>query len=129
MSGWLRVILLIAVILYFVLIVLFLKKGTLSLKYTLLWLGAGCVMAILVIFPGLLNVLVTLIDIQPPINGLFSFCIFLMIIIMMSLTAIVSRQNEKIKNLVQDNALMEKRIRELENLHQMEQSLNEEAAI
>ncbi len=129
MSGWLRVILLIAVILYFVLIVLFLKKGTLSLKYTLLWLGAGCVMAILVIFPGLLNVLVTLIDIQTPINGLFSFCIFLMIIIMMSLTAIVSRQNEKIKNLVQDNALMEKRIRELENLHQMEQSLNEEAAI
>ena len=86
-------------------------------------------MAILVIFPGLLNVLVTLIDIQTPINGLFSFCIFLMIIIMMSLTAIVSRQNEKIKNLVQDNALMEKRIRELENLHQMEQSLNEEAAI
>ena len=52
-----------------------------------------------------------------------------MIIIMMSLAAIVSRQNEKIKNLVQDNALMEKRIRELENLHQMEQSLNEEAAI
>ena len=101
MSGWLRVILLIAVILYFVLIVLFLKKGTLSLKYTLLWLGAGCVMAILVIFPGLLNVLVTLIDIQTPINGLFSFCI----------------------------SLMEKRIRELENLHQMEQSLNEEAAI
>ena len=129
MSGWLRVILLIAVILYFVLIVLFLKKGTLSLKYTLLWLGAGCVMAILVIFPGLLNVLVAFIDIQTPINGLFSFCIFLMIIIMMSLTAIVSRQNEKIKNLVQDNALMEKRIRELENLHQMEQSLNEEAAI
>jgi type II secretory pathway component PulJ len=36
------------------------------------------------------------------------------VIILLSLTSIVSKQNERIKTLVQANTLLEKRIRELE---------------
>ena len=39
---------------------------------------------------------------------------FLCVMILMSLTSIVSKQTEKIRVLVQDNALLEKRIREME---------------
>lgn len=49
-------------------------------------------------------------------NGLYVICIGFMIMLLMSLTSIVSRQAFKIRSLVQDNALLEKRIRELEKV-------------
>ena len=43
--------------------------------------------------------------------------------ILLSLTTIISKQTDKIKSLIQDSALMEKRIRELEyNLEPKEKS-------
>ena len=47
-------------------------------------------------------------------NGLFSVLLFFILTIIMSLTAIVSRQSERIRALVQSQALLEERIRELE---------------
>ena len=51
----LRVTLIAAVICYFIIILYFLKNRALNLKYTLLWLLAGVVMGILVIFPDDIN--------------------------------------------------------------------------
>ena len=53
----LRITLIIAVLCYFILILLFLKRRALELKYTLLWLLAGVVMGAFVIFPKLLSLL------------------------------------------------------------------------
>lgn len=115
MSDILRFTLGIAILIYFFLIIRFIKKNSLSLKYSLLWLFSGVIMTILVIFPRLLDWLVSIVDIKTPVNGLFAFSIFLILVILMSITVIVSRQTEKIKCLVQYNAILEKRIRELEN--------------
>lgn len=49
-----------------------------------------------------------------PTNALFAFMFFCVIIILMSITAIVSKLNEKNKRLIQSVALLEKRVRELE---------------
>lgn len=114
MSVYLRASLGIAVVLYFIVITHFVKKKVLALKYILLWLAAGIMMAVLVLFPGLLNYFVKLIGIETPINGLFTVGIFVILLILMSLTAIVSRQTERIRKLTQSSAMMEKRIRELE---------------
>lgn len=114
MSLHLRIILAFVVIFYFLLIFHFVKKKMLSLKYTLLWLVAGIGMGIMVLFPGILNSLATITGIETPMYGLFVFGIFFIIIILMSLTAIASKQTERIKNLAQSNAVLEKRIRELE---------------
>lgn len=123
MSELLRVILGLTVVCYFCLLVFFLKKGTLSLKYSLLWIFSGISMGILVLFPELLYLFVYIIDIKSPVNGLFALCIFFIVIIMMSLTSIVSKQNDKIKCLVQDNALLELRIRELEEQNSKEEKI------
>lgn len=96
------------------LILHFMKKKMLSLKYTLLWLFSGFVMGILVLFPGLLDAFVKAVGIETPMYGLFVFAIFFILVIAMSLTAIVSKQTERIKDLAQDNAVLEKRVRELE---------------
>ena len=47
-------------------------------------------------------------------NGLFIMCIAFMLMIMMALTSIASRQNMKIRSLVQEIGILDKRIRELE---------------
>ena len=111
----LRVTLIAAVICYFIIILYFLKDRALNLKYTLLWLLAGVVMGILVIFPELLERIIHLFGIQDNMNGLFIIAIGFMLMILMALTSIASRQNMKIRLLVQEIGILDKRIRELED--------------
>lgn len=113
-QGTLRTTLICAVLIYFIVILKFLKDKSLSLKYTLLWLFSGLVMGILVVFPELLSKIIAVLGIQSNMNGLFIFGIAFLMMIMMSITSIVSRQNKKIRILIQENAILEKRVRELE---------------
>lgn len=111
----LRVTLSIAVICYFILILYYLKKRMLELKYTLLWLAAGAVMGIMIFFPEILVRFVRILGIESNMNGLYVLCIAFIIAILMTLTSIVSRQALKIRTLIQEISMMEKRIRELES--------------
>lgn len=110
----LRIVLIAAVICYFIIILYFLKQRALNLKYTLLWLLAGAVMGILVIVPELLTAIIHIFGIQDNMNGLFIFCIGFIIMILLSLTSIASRQNRKIRTLTQELAILDKRLREVE---------------
>lgn len=120
LSANLRITLIIAVCCYFILILLFLKKRALELKYTLLWLLAGVVMGIFVLFPSLLLHLVKILGIESPMNGLYVLCIGFIICILMALTSIVSKQTMKIRALIQENAMLEKRLRETEQSNRYE---------
>ena len=110
----LQTVLIIVVVLYFISMCIFLKNKALSLKYTLLWLFAGCVLGVLVAFPQLLTFVNGLIGIQSNMNGLFIWAIGFVVCILLSLTSIASRQNNKIRQLTQTIARLEKRIRDLE---------------
>ncbi len=110
----LRVTLIIAVVCYFVIILYFLKNKALNLKYTLLWLLAGVVMGLLVVFPEMLVRIIRILGITDNMNGLFIICIGFMLMILMALTSIASRQNSKIRSLIQEIGILDKRIRELE---------------
>jgi len=111
----LRVTLITAVICYFIIILYFLKQKALNLKYTLLWLVAGAVMGVLVMVPELLVTIIRIFGIQDNMNGLFIFAIGFLIMILLSLTSIASRQNRKIRTLTQELGILEKRVRELES--------------
>ena len=110
----LRVTLILVVISYFIVFLYFLKQKALNLKYTLLWLVAGAVMGILVVVPELLTRIIRLFGIQDNMNGLFLFCIGFIILILLSLTSIASRQNRKLRTLTQELAILDKRVRDLE---------------
>ncbi len=116
-STKLQITMLVAVGLYFLIVFRLLKKKNLNLKYTLLWLASGVTMLALAVFPRILSWLAALVGIYDPTNALFAFMFFCGIIILMSITAIVSKLNEKSKRLIQSVALLEKRVRELENNH------------
>lgn len=110
----LRTTLILGLIFYFILILIFLKNKSLLLKYALLWVLAGIVLGGMVIFPDMLVWITRLLGIESNMNGLFVLCIGFIIIILMALTSIVSRQTNRIRILVQANAILEKRVRELE---------------
>ena len=114
-SSTLRVTLIIGVLVYFIIILMFLKNKAITLKYTLLWLAAGVVLGVMVSWPESLVLFVRILGITSNMNGLFIACIAFIIMILMSLTSIVSKQADKIKNLTQTIAKMEKRLRECEN--------------
>ena len=107
----LRITLIIAVGCYFFLILLFLKKKSLELKYTLLWLLAGVIMGLAIVFPKFLIRFTKSLGIESAMNGLYVLCIGFL----MALTSIVSKQTMKIRTLIQENAMLEKRIREMES--------------
>ena len=111
----LRVTLSIAVICYFIIILYYLKKRMLELKYTLIWLAAGVVMGIMLIFPDLLEWFRSLLGIESNMNALYMLCFAFIIMILMTLTSIVSRQMLKIRVLIQEISMLEKRVRYLEN--------------
>lgn len=121
----LRITLIAAVICYFILVLYFLKQRALNLKYTLLWLLSGVVMGILVVFPQALTYIIRLLGIESNMNGLFVICIAFMLMIMMALTSIASRQNVKIRKLVQEMGILEKRVRELEHGADMDLNKND----
>lgn len=115
MSDTLRIVLIVGLLLYFFVVFRLLKKKRMKLKYTLLWILMGAVMLVLLIFPDLLEKASRLLGIVDAMNGLFTFAIAFLVLLTLVLTSIVSTQSEKIKSLVQSNALLEKRVRDIEN--------------
>jgi hypothetical protein len=104
----------IIVIAYLLILARFLKKGTLLLKYTLLWLVAGIVVGIFCLFPEMLVFVSRIMGIETASNGLFAICIMFVIFILLSLTSIVSYQKKRLRQLSQQIAMLENRIREIE---------------
>ena len=110
----LRITLCIAVVCYFIIILYYLKRKMLELKYTLIWLAAGVVMGIMLMLPRLLEWFRLILGIESNMNALYMLCFTFIIMILMTLTSIVSRQMLKIRILIQEISMLEKRVRELE---------------
>lgn len=115
MSVILTVVIVCLVLAYLASIVVLLKKKKLNLKYALLWLLTGLVMLIVVLIPQSLTWFFDLCGIEIFSNGLFAMTIFFVLLILLSITCIVSGLNEKVRRLTQQCALLEKRLRELED--------------
>ena len=95
-------------------IAILMRKRAISLKYTLLWFLSIFSMLIVSIFPGIVIFISNVLGFAMASNAVFSLLIGFIILIVLSLTSIASKQTERIKTLVQTTALLEKRIRELE---------------
>ena len=116
MSTRLQIALLFGLAVYHYILFQMLKKKRLNLKYSLLWIFSGFLMLIAALFPKLLVLVSKCVGISTPSNTLFAIILFFMMVILMTLTAIVSELNEQVKRLTQTIALLEKRVREKEQM-------------
>lgn len=114
MSDRFRLVLFCIVLLYGLVAIKLIHRKRLNLNYSLLWLAMAVVMVIMVVFPGLVYKLTKLLGIDLPIHMVFTGFSFFALVMLFYLTCIVSRDNEKNRTMVQQMALMERRIRELE---------------
>ena len=123
MNKALQLFLLLAIALYFFALVHFTRRKRVEPKYLLLWIISGVMMIALTLFPTLLNRVSSLLGIYAPTNALFAIVLFCVIIILMALTTILSHHNADILRLVQENALLEQRVRELEDKAKADEDL------
>ncbi len=103
-----------ALAVYTLVLLLMLRRKRLTLRYALLWIFSDVLMLLLAAFPGILPAFAGLVGIYDHTNALFATVIFCLILILMALTSATSGLSEKVKTMAQTNALLEKRLRELE---------------
>ena len=97
------------------LIFFFLKKGYMSVKYSLLWLLLAVCLVIAAAVPYTVFVLRDLLDIQMPVNLIFLLMFCFVLVVLLSLSVAITQLAEKCKRLTQANAILEKRVRDLED--------------
>lgn len=114
MTTLFRVILLVCVFVYLAVILVLMRKGRMSLKYSLIWFLAGVVLFVCAIFPQTIRFFTHLLGVYSETNAVFFIGVCFLVLIVLSLTSIVSGQTERIRKLVQSQAILEKRIRDLE---------------
>jgi len=113
-NGILRIYLILGIVIYFYILLYLIKRKMLNLKYSLLWIFSGFIMLVIAIFPKIAVGITKSLGIVNVTNGLFSLIIFFILIILMSVTAIVSKMKENNKQLIQKCAMLEKKIVEME---------------
>lgn len=115
MSIRIQIIMLLFELLYFIFIVSLLKKKKIMLSYSLTWLFAGVVITVFTVFPNLMSTIFSFLQIESPMNGILSLLVFFLMVIMIILTSIVSKQTSQIRTLTQENAILENRLKEVES--------------
>ena len=101
-------------VVFLVVILWLLKKGRLTVRYSIIWLMAGGALLVFAVFPYIVLVLRDWLNMEMPVNVIFTLVLAFVLLLLLSLSTIVSGFAEKLKRLAQENALLEKRVRELE---------------
>ena len=114
MSLALQIVLLVLVFIFLLAIIHLLRKGKLSLKYSLIWIFSSIILLIMIIFPQLSIQVSKWIGVEVPSNFIFMLEGIFVLVILISLTLIVSNQTSRLTRLPQAVAILERRIRDLE---------------
>ena len=110
----LRILLILGAIALFGMIVWLIKNKKIEVKYSIIWLAFSATMILFAVFPYLVLVLGDLSGVANPVNFIFMTLFVFILLILLSVSAVISGFSTKIKRLAQANALLEKRVRELE---------------
>ena len=110
----LRVLLMIGAVALFGMIVYLIKHKKIEVKYSIIWLAFSATMILFAVFPYLVLVLGDISGVINPVNFIFMTLFVFILLILLSVSAVISGFSTKIKRLAQANALLEKRVRELE---------------
>ncbi len=92
------------------------RKNRLDLKYALSWLVVSIFVLIMVSFPNLMEKLAEFLGIASPVNMIFFLGFIFSLAIILILTVALSINAGSVKRLNQKIAMLDKRVRELEEM-------------
>ncbi len=110
MAGVLRIVLFVGIIFYLIFITSLVKKRSLDLRYSLLWYLTAIVLLVLDIFPQIVTWASRLLGIQTESNFIYLVIMFFMLLLLITVTSIVSKQKAEIRTLIQKLSILEKEI-------------------
>ena len=125
MSDKFQAFMILGALVLLVIIFVLLKHGKMTVKYSLLWMCLSLVLLVFALFPYVVYVLRDLMDVEMPVNLVFMLMFCFVLLVLLSLSIAISQLAEKSKRLTPANAILEKRVRELEKaLRQTEEEKN-----
>lgn len=110
----LRIFLIILLLIQMFLIIHRIKSKKISMKYASLWILVIFLLILASIFPSIIINLSKLFGFEASSNMVFLLGFFVMFYIAFILSISISKQNEKVKCLIQELALLEKRVEKFE---------------
>lgn len=110
----LKIILALVIFIFILVIINFIKKDNISLKYSLVWLISSSLMFIAILIPNLLEKMSQLLGFELVSNMIFMIAIIILLIISFYFTIVASRQTQKIRLLIQEVSLLKSRVEDLE---------------
>lgn len=114
MDQLLYPVLLVGDLVFLFLIFLFVKNGRLSVRYSLAWFGLGGVLLVFAAFPVVAKMLRALLHFEVVANLVFTLLFCFVLLVLLILSAAASQHTERIKRLTQQSAMLEQRVRLLE---------------
>lgn len=90
-------------------IVNLIRKRSLELKYALTWLFLGGALLVVVLIPGILDVISSALGIYNPMNMVFFLGFLFSLVVIFSLTMALSRNSNRVRSMAQRIALNEYR--------------------
>ena len=97
-----------------IIIVTIVKRGRISIKYSLVWLISIFLLFLVAIIPNFMTSISKLLGFHTMSNMIFAILIAILLFICISLTIIVSGQTEKIRLLIQEVSMLKKKVDEHE---------------
>lgn len=110
----LRLILTVAILLFIFVMINFIKKDNISIKYSLVWLISSLISIIVILVPNFLEFVSQLLGFELASNMTFMIAIGVLFTISFSFTIIVSRQTQRIRLLIQEVSMLKARVEVLE---------------
>lgn len=104
----------VAAVLVFIFILWLLRRGVLKEKYAVLWLLVSAAAAFFALVPGAARWLADLVGVEIPANLLFFVTLVLLILVSVQLSYELSRHEARIRRLAEESALLDARLRRLE---------------
>ena len=110
-------------------IVQLIRRHKLREEYALVWLMAGAVILVLSVFGGLVRLLASLVDVSYPPTLVLVVGLLFALLILLSQSVTISGQANRLRDLAQTVALLERRLRQVEQADQAGKSPGESASV
>jgi hypothetical protein len=105
-SSQTQVLAVVVAVVFLVLVVELVRRRKLQERYTVVWFLAGLALLAVALVPGLLEALAELAGISDANAALFAMTLFVVGLMLLNLTVVVSRQAEQIVRLSQELAIL-----------------------
>ncbi len=108
----LKLLFIIFILLSALIVILAVKEGKLTVKYSLIWLFSAFFTMLAVIMPNFLQKMADFFGFQVVSNMVFLLGLLILFSMVFSLSVIVSDQHKKVKMLIQELSILKKKIKE-----------------